>query len=132
MALLWKYQRHKLEVELMREGTDVVVWRYDTDEYGEPRQRGRIVGMFRGLYHEVNESVIGAATLQGFMSATTRYKKIPMVMCLMDELPKEEIQVGDFLDVNGNTYQFQGLTDFLDQGIIADLTLGVLDDGGYV
>ena len=133
MALNTKYEEHKVEVELKRWGTEVIVFRPDVDRFHEEDEiKGRILGTFTGLYHETNESVIGAATLMGFASATTRYEKIPMVMCLMRDIPKEEMRVGDVIQVNGKQYQFNGLTDLDDLHKVADITMAVLDDGGYV
>ena len=133
MALNHKYEAHKVEVELRRWGTNVTVYRPKRDRFHEDHyDQGEVLGTFIGLYHESNESVIGAATLMGMTSATTRYEKIPMVMCLMRDIPSEEMRVGDIVEVNGKQYQFNGLTDPEDLHEVADITLAVLDDGGYV
>ena len=133
MAYNVAFEEHKVEVELMRWGTEVTVYRPKRDRFHEDHlERGHILCRFTGLYHETNESVIGAATLMGMASATTRYEKIPMVLCLMRDLPQEEMRVGDIVEVNGKQYQFNGLTDIMDLHKVADITLAVLDDGGYV
>ena len=133
MALNTKFEEHKVEVELMRWGQKVTVFRPQRDRFHEDRQDfGKLLGVFPGLYHETNESVIGAATLMGMASATTRYEKIPMIMCLVRDLPEEEMRVGDIVEVGGKRYQFNGLTDLDDLHKVADITLAVLDDGGYV
>lgn len=133
MAYNTSYEVHKLRVEIMREGMHVRVTRDAIDRFGEAEPGSeRLVGEFDAIYHETSESVIGAATLVGFGGSVTRYEKIPMLLCVLADLPKERLEVGDWVYVNDTKYSFSGIMDLGDMGLVGDITLSILDTGGYI
>ena len=125
-----KFEAYKLRRELKRSGKTYKIERYGVNEYGEPI-KGSInstscVGKFRGLYHEQN------GYIQKSMMDTTQVisKKIPMIMCLYDDVNNLNLKVDDFIQIDeccGNIdfseYRITGITNIQNWGIIADISL---------
>lgn len=125
-----KFEAYKLRRELKRSGKTYKVERYGVNEYGEP-VRGSInsiscVGKFRGLYHEQN------GYIQKSMTDTTQVisKKIPMIVCLYEDVNNLNLKVDDFIQIGewgGNIdfseYRITGITNIQNWGIIADISL---------
>ena len=137
MAFLTKYLEHTFKVEIMRMGSDVVVYRPEKDRFGENQDKleGNVIGRFRAVYYENNESVIGSATLTAFNSSTSRYEKIPMLIALYDHVLggcKQMPMLDDLVSVNGHVYEFNAITDIDDLGKLIMFTLWRRDDGGRV
>ena len=122
-----KFEVYKLRRELKRSGKIYKVERYGVNEYGEPIKNATIkVGEFKGLYHEQN----------GYMQMSTTdttqviYKKIPMIMCLYEDIDNLNLKVDDFIQIGesgGNIdfseYRVTGVTNIQNWGIIADISL---------
>ena len=125
-----KFEAYKLKRELKRSGKTYRIGRYDVNEYGEPI-KGSInsigcVGEFRGLYHEQN------GYIQKSTTDTTQItsKKIPMIMCLYEDVKNLNLKVDDFMQIGesgGNIdfseYRIVGVTNIQNWGIIADISL---------
>lgn len=122
-----KFEAYKLKRELKRSGKIYKVERYGVNGYGEPIKNATIkVGEFKGLYHEQN----------GYMQMSTTdttqviYKKIPMIMCLYEDIDNLNLKVDDFIQIGesgGNIdfseYRVTGVTNIQNWGIIADISL---------
>lgn len=125
-----KFEAYKLKRELKRSGKTYRIGRYDVNEFGEP-VKGFVnstscVGKFRGLYHEQNGYV------QKSMMDTTQVisKKIPMIMCLYEDINNLNLKVDDFIQVGESgknidfsEYRIVGITNIQNWGIIADISL---------
>lgn len=125
-----KFEAYKLKRELKRSGKTYKIGRYDVNEFGEP-VKGFVnsvscVGKFKGLYHEQN------GYIQKSMMDTTQVisKKIPMIMCLYEDINNLNLKVDDFIQIGesgGNIdfseYRVTGITNIQNWGIIADISL---------
>lgn len=125
-----KFEAYKLKRELKRSGKTYKIERYGVNEYGEPIKDSisstSCVGKFRGLYHEQN-GYIQKSTMD-----TTQVisKKIPMIMCLYEDIDNLNLKVDDFIQIGeccGNIdfseYRITGITNIQNWGIIADISL---------
>lgn len=130
-----KFEAYKLRRELKRSGKIYKIERYGVNEYGEPI-KGSInstscVGKFRGLYHEQN------GYIQKSMMDTTQVisKKIPMIMCLYEDVNNLNLKVDDFIQIGeccGNIdfseYRIVGITNIQNWGIVADISLEPIEN----
>lgn len=126
-----RFELYKLKRELKRSGTDFTFFRKKKNEFESPVGELVEVAKVRGLYHETN-SYRTRNTQDG---STTISEKLPMILCSVEDASKAALRIGDFVEIADNvygdkkTYKFIGVTDILDFGIIADMSLGVVDDG---
>lgn len=122
-----KFEAYKLKRELKRSGKTYKIERYGANEYGEPVKNATSkVGEFKGLYHEQN------GYMQMSTTDTTQVisKKIPMIMCLYEDVNNLNLKVDDFIQIGeccGNIdfseYRIVGITNIQNWGIIADISL---------
>lgn len=122
-----KFEAYKLKRELKRSGKVYKIERYGVNEYGEPVKNATSkVGEFKGLYHEQN------GYMQMSTTDTTQVisKKIPMIMCLYEDVNNLNLKVDDFIQIGeccGNIdfseYRITGVTNIQNWGIIADISL---------
>lgn len=122
-----KFEAYKLRRELKRSGKIYKIERYGVNEYCEPvKNTISKVGEFKGLYHEQN------GYMQTSTTDTTQVisKKIPMIMCLYDDIKELKLKVDDFIQIGecgGNIdfseYRITGITNIQNWGIIADISL---------
>lgn len=126
-----RFELYKLKRELRRSGSDFVFYRRAKNEFGAPVGDPVEVLNVRGLYHETN-SYKTITTSDGSLTVT---EKSPMLLCAVDSLKGSNLSIGDFVDVSDNvfgdkkTMKFIGVVDILDFGVIADISLEVVDDG---
>nr|UVY52224.1 MAG: hypothetical protein [Bacteriophage sp.] len=125
-----KFEAYKLKRELKRSGKTYKIGRYSVNEYGEPI-KGSInstscVGKFRGLYHEQN------GYMQMSTTDTTQIisKKIPMIMCLYDDIKELNLKIDDVImigeqdkSIDFTEHRITGITNIQNWGIIADISL---------
>ena len=125
-----KFEAYKLKRELKRSGKTYKIGRYGVNDYGEPI-KGSInstscVGKFRGLYHEQN------GYIQKSMMDTTQVisKKIPMIMCLYEDINNLNLKVDDVImigeqnkNIDFTEHRITGITNIQNWGIIADISL---------
>lgn len=125
-----KFEAYKLRRELKRSGKTYKIERYAVNVYGELTKGfsnpAGCVGEFRGLYHEQN----GYA--QKSMTDTTQVisKKIPMIMCLYEDVNNLNLKVDDVIQIGerGGNIDFSEcritcITNIQNWGIIADISL---------
>lgn len=126
-----RFELYKLRRELKRSGYDFVFYRREKNEFGSPDGEPAEVLKVKGLYHETNSY----KTITTYDGSTTVTEKSPMILCAVDDIKDSGISIGDFVEVKDNvfgnkkTMKFTGVTDILDFGIIADISLEVIDDG---
>lgn len=125
-----KFEAYKLKRELKRSGKTYKIGRYGVNDYGEPIKSSinstSCVGKFRGLYHEQN------GYIQKSTTDTTQVisKKIPMIMCLYEDIDNLNLKVDDFIqigecceNIDFSEYRIVGITNIQNWGIIADISL---------
>lgn len=122
-----KFEAYKLRRELKRSGKIYKIERYGVNGYGEPVKNATSkVGEFKGLYHEQN------GYMQMSTTDTTQVisKKIPMIMCLYEDIDNLNLKVDDFIQIGeccGNIdfseYRITDITNIQNWGIIADISL---------
>lgn len=129
-----RFEAYKLRREIRRSGIDFTFRRpAGVNDFGEPTGDLVEVATVRGIYHETNAYVtqtVGDA-------ATTRTKKQPMILCLMDDFRDSGVLEGDVVEMPlraseslSKAFSFVACVDVQEWGIVADLSLrGVEDDG---
>lgn len=126
-----RFELYKLKRELRRSGSDFTFYRQRKNEFGAPVGDKEEVVKFRGLYHETSSY----RTVTTYDGSTTVIEKSPMILCSVEDIKDANLAIGDFVEVNDNvfgdkkTMKFTGVTDILDFGLIADISLEVVDDG---
>lgn len=120
-----KFEVYKLKREIKRSGDEYKFFRRMVNEFGEPSGYKRLLGELSGLYHEQNEhiSVVMSDTTQ------TRTKKVPSILCLYDDAAFIGLVIGDIVRINGNEMCVTGIVDIQQWGLIADVSLEVVDVG---
>ena len=128
-----KFEAYKLKRILKRSGTDFVFKRAMQNEFGEPEGDKLEVATLRGLYHETNSYMTNTVG----DSATTRTKKQPMILCLCEDIESLDLRQGDETTIplrgpqmTSKTLKYVGCVDIQNWGIIADLSLEEVDEGG--
>lgn len=124
-----------MEREIKRQGQIFTFYRDKKNDYGGSTGEYEKVCDVQGLYHEYNTfGLYQTAYVRD--GVRQRQEKQPMVMCLMEEARDKGIQMGDFIFVSNEVitgatekYAVTGINDICDWGIIADISLEVIDDG---
>ena len=127
-----KFEAYKLKREVRRNGVVFEFKRRKLDKFNEPTGELETVAEVRGLYHESNSYItetVGDA-------ATTRTKKQPMLLCLVDDVKSSDLRQGDEIQIplrssqmTSVTLRYVGCVDIQNWGIIADLSFEEVDDG---
>lgn len=126
-----RFEEYKLKRELKRNGTEVTFCRNKKNDFGEPVGELEVVAKLTGLYHETN----GYVSLSVSDATVSRNVKTPMLLCLAQDIMFSHLAIGDYVKVPNivtgetKTYYVTGITDISDFGIIADVSLEVIDDG---
>ena len=122
-----KFEAYKIRREIKKSGKRFNIERKEKNEFGEPTGLIKFVGSFNGLYHEQNSniSVTTGETTQ------TRNKKIPSILCLLDDLKYLKVDVGDYIKFNSKTFIITGMVNVQEWNIISDISLEVVDDGKF-
>ena len=128
-----KFEAYKLKREVRRNGVVFEFKRRKLDKFNEPTGELETVAEVRGLYHESNSYItetVGDA-------ATTRTKKQPMLLCLVDDVKLSDLGQGDEIQIplrssqmTSVTLRYVGCVDIQNWGIIADLSFEEVDKGG--
>lgn len=128
-----KFEAYKFKREVRRNGITFEFKRRKLDKFNEPTGELETVAEVRGLYHESNSYItetVGDA-------ATTRTKKQPMLLCLVDDVKSSDLRQGDEIQIplrssqmTSVTLRYVGCVDIQNLGIIADLSFEEVDEGG--
>lgn len=130
-----KFEAYKLKRELKRSGETFKIFRYSSNEYGEPIKgsinSSRCVGKLRGLYHEQN-GYIQKSTMDTTQATS---KKIPMIMCLFEDADKLDLKIDDFIkigdsdkNIDFSEYRIVGITNIQNWGIVSDISLEPIEN----
>lgn len=119
-----QFEAYKIKRELKRNGSEFVFKRKFDNKFGEPSSEERKIGLLKGLYHEQNSNI----QITTGDTTQVRTKKIPMILCLYDDVTSLALQVGDFLEINGRQFKVTGITNIQEWNIISDISLEVVDN----
>lgn len=126
-----KFELYKFRRELRRNGKDYTFHRRKLNQFNEPTGELEDVLTICCLYHEVS-SFKTTSTGDGSTIVT---EKQPMLLCAVEDVKDSGLKVGDFIEVNDSVYgdkkvlRFVGIVDIQNYGILADISLEVVDDG---
>lgn len=120
-----KFEAYKIKRELKRSGAQYEFKRYKENEYKEPTNESVSVGFIKGIYHEQN----GSIQITAGDATQTRTKKIPMILCLYEDVASLNLKPGDFVKINSRTLKLTGIVNIQEWSIVADISLEVVDDG---
>lgn len=117
-----KFLESRLRTQLKFNGVEYSFNEYEEDEYHQMKPTEKTVSL-TGLYHESN-SFITEQTSDG---SVTRSKKSPMILCLLKDA--KNIKRGYTVEISGGTYKVVGYTDVQNYGVVADISLEMVDHG---
>lgn len=126
-----RFELYKFRRELKRNGKDYTFHRRKLNQFNEPTIELEDVLTIRCLYHEVSSF----KTVSTGDSSTTVTEKQPMLLCAVEDVKDSGLEIGDFIEVEDSVYgdkkvlRFVGIVDIQNYGIIADISLEVVDDG---
>ena len=126
-----RFELYKFRRELKRNGKDYTFRRRKFNKFNEPTGELEDVLTIRCLYHEVSSF----KTTSTGDSSTTVTEKQPMLLCAVEDVKDSSLEMGDFIEVDDSVYgdkkvlRFVGIVDIQNYGIIADISLEVVDDG---
>lgn len=119
------FEAYKIKRELKRSGIELEFKRAKLNDFKEPTKDSTLVGKLTCLYHEQNSTV----KITTGDTTQVRTKKIPMLLCLYEDVDKLKLQVGDLVKINSKTYKVTGVVNIQEWNIIADISLEVTDIG---
>lgn len=120
-----RFEAYKIKRELKRSGIEYEFKRSKENEYKEPTDESVVVGKVVGIYHEQN----GSIQITTGETTQTRTKKIPMILCLYEDVASIGLRVGDFAVINSKKFKYTGTVNIQEWNIVADISLEVVDDG---
>lgn len=121
-----KFEAYKIKRELKRSGIDYEFNRAKKDDFGQPMYNElNVVGVLKGLYHEQN----GTIQITTGDTTQTRTKKVPMILCLYEDIALLVLQIGDIVKINSKTYKVTGVINIQEWNLISDISLEVIDNG---
>lgn len=124
-----KFEAYKLRRELKRSGVSFEFKRPKLNDFKEPTDDLESIGQVVGLYHEQNFHV--SITTGNSQSNTTqaRTKKMPMILCMYEDVEPLKLQVGDQVKIGSHTCRVVDIANMQEWGIIADISLEVINVG---
>ena len=122
MAINTRFEVYKLQRELRKSGVLYEFRRPHVDDFNQKSNEYEEDTIdVLGIYHEQNSYI----TLQSDESSVTRFKKIPMILCEYEQA--KLIKKDDTVTINGKDLIVTGVTNVQEWGLIADISLEVLD-----
>lgn len=120
-----RFEAYKLKRELKRSGIDYEFQRLGVNDFDEPDDEPTVVGSLKGLYHEQNSNI----EITTGDTTRVRTKKIPMILCLFDDVTSLALKIDDFLFINKKKFKVTGIVNIQEWSIISDISLEVVDGG---
>lgn len=119
-----KMELHKVLREIQIHGTEYIFLRKSVDGYGEPtKEEPKQVVKVQGLFH-VSKGYI----TQNIQDGTKIHSKgQPMLMVAYENTV--EIQMDDFVVINGNTYKVVEKNNIQEYNIVTDISLELVLNG---
>ena len=119
-----KMELYKAVREIKIHGTAYSLFRDKTDKYGEPtKEEPEKVATIRGLFH-VSKGYITENIQEG---TRTHSKGQPMLLVAYAET--ENVQNGDYLEINQNKYKVVEKNNIQEYSIVADISLELVLNG---
>ena len=119
-----KMELHKVLREIQIHGTEYTFLRKSVDGYGEPtKEEPKQVAKAQGLFH-VSKGYITQNIQDG---TKTHSKGQPMLMVAYENTV--EIQMDDFVVINGNTYKVVEKNNIQEYNIVTDISLELVLNG---
>lgn len=125
MSVNKNFEAYKIKREIKRSGISYEFKRSKVNDFGEPSDELEVIGTLQGLYHEESQHV--AVTNND--TTQFRTKKVPNILCLYADAALLALQVGDVVLMNSKTFKVTETTNIQEWGIIADISLVVVDNG---
>lgn len=119
-----KFEVYKLNREIKRSGRLYNFYRHAINNFNERIDDPISICVIKGIYHE-EISNVQITPVDGGLART---KKIPMILCVFNE-DVSNLEMEDFVEINNKTYKVSGVNDISNWGLIADISLEVVDDG---
>lgn len=120
-----QFEGYKIKRELKKSGIKYEFKRFKENEFGEPEGDPVTVGSLVGLYHETNEQI----RVTTGDTTQVRTKKVPMILCEYSDAATLALKIGDTMQTAKRKFKVVGVKDVQEWGIIADISLEVIDDG---
>lgn len=119
-----QFEEYKIKRELKRSGIDYEFKRAIKNDFGEPSGEPEFIGKLKGIYHEENSNI----QITTGDTTQVRTKKIPMILCLYEDVANLVLSVGDIVKINKKTLKVTGIVNISEWNIIADISLEVVDN----
>ena len=119
-----QFEAYKLKRELKRSGIEYQIKRTKVNDFGEPAS-DVVLGVIKGIYHEQN----GNIQITTGDTTQVRTKKVPMMLCLYEDVALLDLKAGDKIIVNSKSFKVIGVVNIQEWSIISDISLEVIDDG---
>lgn len=119
------FEAYKVRREIKRSGRIFSFARPKLNDFKEPTEEQSEIGEIRGIYHEQSSHV----KVTTGDTTQIRSKKIPMILCLYNDVELIGLKMDDRVSINGKTYKVTGVVNIQEWNIIADVSLEVVDDG---
>lgn len=121
-----RFEVYKVERELKRGGVKYEIKRCAKNQFNEPVEDDEtLVGLLFGLYHEKSEYV----RISTGDAARTRTEKVPMVLTTSEHIAGIDLQVGDYIVVNGKRLEITGVVNVQEWGLVYDISFRAVDGG---
>ena len=120
-----RFEAYKIKRELKRSGTEYEFKRYSENDFKETSDKPILIGKIVGLYHEQSSGV----SLTSNEATQVRTKKIPMILCLYEDVILLDLKVGDFVELNTRIFKVVGIINIQEWNIVSDISLEVVDSG---
>lgn len=128
-----RFERYKLNRELEYSGIDVKIYRYGTNEYGEPTTDSEpsLVGSLRCIYHEVSGYKSTKLVRAANENMVVRKTKDPLLLARYEDVEALGIAMGDVVRLSEG-FKVLGWVNVQEWGIYAEISLERLDDGQQI
>lgn len=120
-----QFEAFKIKRELKRSGIAYKFERCKKNSFGELSDDKEEIGVISGLYHEQNSKI----EIKAGDASQIRTKKIPMILCLYEDVMPLLLKNGDVVIFNNKTFKVTGIVNIQEWNIIADISLEVVDNG---
>ena len=121
--MLWQYPLWTVKQNIKQHGGKYTFQRYKKDERGQETEELEEVCTVPALYH-ISKGYVTKSTGD---YGVTRSKGQPMLLCITEN--SEGIELLDVVTVGKDMYRVTEVNDLNNEGIIADISLELVDDG---
>lgn len=131
------FEKYKIEREMKRFGKTYTVYRPAVDKFNveiEDEEQMEVIAEFVGLYHEYNTFGMYFEKYVSY-NGNTRNEKCPMILCFIEDIYGKGIRIGDVIffenSVTGGKIKNKvtGIEDICNNGVVANISLEVVDNG---